>query len=264
MPISSVVSSMVESTMSRPCAMLVRRAWPRSSVTVPAPTSCASPRRTSSRRSLAWRKHVRRRRQREEARRSADDMKAVSHQSPRTLTAAPAKGASPSQAVQLAARPDLGRVSGASRLLQTRCACGGTCPGCVGSTSRFGRTVVGSPNDPLERQAESIANAASSGLDLPPVERPAPRVSRVTTGLPGLVPGPGRPLGSSERASMEARFAWHFGDVRIHTDQAAAESARMLGARAYSVGDHLVFSGGGYAPSTAAGLRLLAHELAHV
>jgi len=63
---------------------------------------------------------------------------------------------------------------------------------------------------------------------------------------------------------MEARFAWHFGDVRIHTDQAAAESARMLGARAYSVGDHLVFSGGGYAPSTAAGLRLLAHELAHV
>lgn len=43
-----------------------------------------------------------------------------------------------------------------------------------------------------------------------------------------------------------------------------AASARLLGARAYTVGSDLVFEAGEYAPGTAEGRRLLAHELAHV
>jgi hypothetical protein len=52
--------------------------------------------------------------------------------------------------------------------------------------------------------------------------------------------------------------------VRIHTDAQGAESARALAATAYSVGDHVVFGAGEFDPGTAAGDRLLAHELTHV
>src|SRR5690242_8589085 len=51
-----------------------------------------------------------------------------------------------------------------------------------------------------------------------------------------------------------------FADVRIHADDAAARSAEAVGARAYTVGSHVVFGRGQFAPGTAAGRRLLAHE----
>lgn len=55
-----------------------------------------------------------------------------------------------------------------------------------------------------------------------------------------------------------------FGAVRVHTDSRAAESARAVGARAYTVGSHIVFGAGRYAPRTGEGRSLLAHELTHV
>jgi len=55
-----------------------------------------------------------------------------------------------------------------------------------------------------------------------------------------------------------------FGGVRVHTDSRAAESAHELGARAYTVGNHIVFGIGRYAPDTNEGRALLAHELTHV
>ena len=55
-----------------------------------------------------------------------------------------------------------------------------------------------------------------------------------------------------------------FSRVRVHTDSRAAESARAVNALAYTVGDHVVFGAGQYAPGTSAGRGLLAHELTHV
>ncbi len=52
--------------------------------------------------------------------------------------------------------------------------------------------------------------------------------------------------------------------VRLHTDARAAESAKALGARAYTLGRDVVFASGQYAPLHESGRRLLAHELAHV
>jgi hypothetical protein len=52
--------------------------------------------------------------------------------------------------------------------------------------------------------------------------------------------------------------------VRVHDDSAASESARVLRARAYAVGDDIVFGAGEYRPHIRSGERLLAHELAHV
>ena len=54
------------------------------------------------------------------------------------------------------------------------------------------------------------------------------------------------------------------GHVRVHTDATAAESARQLNAYAYTIGHHVVFAAGEYAPHTGAGRNLLAHELSHV
>jgi hypothetical protein len=76
--------------------------------------------------------------------------------------------------------------------------------------------------------------------------------------------GEGAPLASPARARMEGAFGHGFGDVRVHTDPTAAGLARDLDARAFTVGNHVAFAGGEYAPGTPAGDALLAHELAHV
>jgi hypothetical protein len=62
---------------------------------------------------------------------------------------------------------------------------------------------------------------------------------------------------------MEPRFESDLSHVRIHRDPRAAESARHLNALAYTMGDHIVFGQGQYAPETEAGTRLIAHELTH-
>lgn len=105
----------------------------------------------------------------------------------------------------------------------------------------------------------------------PTVEPPCEVAAGAHSGLaPGAAPerdragGSGRPLPQAMRGLFEPRFGWDFGDVRIHTDGAAATAARELRARAFSVGRDIVFGAGEYAPSTSAGRSLLAHELAHV
>lgn len=76
----------------------------------------------------------------------------------------------------------------------------------------------------------------------------------------------GRP-GSELQPGMRERFGRQFGAdfsmVRVHTDPAAAASAVQVGAAAYTVGTDIV-AGPRFDPHTAAGQRLLAHELAHV
>ncbi len=75
---------------------------------------------------------------------------------------------------------------------------------------------------------------------------------------------PGQPLDAATRAFMEPRFAHDFSGVRVHIDGNAAESASALNARAFTVGNDVVFGSREYAPQTQAGRRLLAHELTHV
>lgn len=55
-----------------------------------------------------------------------------------------------------------------------------------------------------------------------------------------------------------------FSRVRIHTGPVANSSARALQARAYTVGEDILFADGEYSPNTSAGRALLAHELTHV
>jgi hypothetical protein len=63
---------------------------------------------------------------------------------------------------------------------------------------------------------------------------------------------------------MESHFSYDFSKVRVHTDSIAAESARSVNARAYTVRNDIAFGSGQYAPGIISGKRLLAHELTHV
>ena len=59
----------------------------------------------------------------------------------------------------------------------------------------------------------------------------------------------GQPLPSSARAFFEPRLNSDLGNVRIHADSQAAESAHLVGARAYTLGNHIVFGNAEYAPA---------------
>ncbi len=74
----------------------------------------------------------------------------------------------------------------------------------------------------------------------------------------------GHALDLATRDFFAARMGQDFSGVRVHTGALAAQSARDVQARAYTVGRELVFGAGQYDPHSARGRQLLAHELAHV
>jgi Domain of unknown function (DUF4157) len=78
-----------------------------------------------------------------------------------------------------------------------------------------------------------------------------------------VLKAPGQPLTGSARRALEPHFGYDFSRVRVHDGSQAAESASAVKAAAYTVGNHIVFGKGRYAPGTNEGDRLLAHELTH-
>ncbi|MGB0093397.1 MAG: DUF4157 domain-containing protein [Solirubrobacteraceae bacterium] len=107
----------------------------------------------------------------------------------------------------------------------------------------------------------------------PPGQKRQPLQTLIETQQPGegqlpaavreTLLSPGQPLDARTRQDMEARFGYDFSHVRVHADHDAARSARAVDARAYTVGQNLVFGPGAYQPATESGRRLIAHELAH-
>jgi hypothetical protein len=108
---------------------------------------------------------------------------------------------------------------------------------------------------PFREKRESVSQRAP---------RAAGSVVPAAGGPLDILRSPGLPLDPSVRALMESRFGRGFGHVRVHTDAQAADSARHLNARAYTVGSKIVFGAGQYIPQSTAGANLLAHELTHV
>jgi hypothetical protein len=153
---------------------------------------------------------------------------------------------------------------------------------------------VGSSDDPLEREADHVADRLMHAPDSGVVQRTCDcggshaqggqcdacrrdhqdLVQRSAT-RPGALPAapasvhdavssPGHPLDAAARSYFEPRFGRDLSAIKVHTDAAAAESARDVNAIAYASGRDLVFDTGRYAPHATEGWRLLAHELTHV
>jgi hypothetical protein len=131
---------------------------------------------------------------------------------------------------------------------------------------------INQPGDACEQVADHISDQvmrASDSNSVGNVTSPA-SVERSATGLTAppivrqVIETPGQPLSAGARGALEPRFGHDFSHVSIHADAQAAESASSVHAHAYTVGNHIVFGAGRYAPETSAGRRLLTHELTHV
>jgi len=103
------------------------------------------------------------------------------------------------------------------------------------------------------------AGGSTRSTVAPAATRSAPTAEAVAEG----VESPAQSLDSSVRATMEQRFGHNFSDIRVHAGPTAADSARALGADAFTAGRDLVFGAGRYNPASREGQRLLAHELMH-
>jgi len=148
---------------------------------------------------------------------------------------------------------------------------------------------VSTPGELLEREADTIADKVVRMRDPVALDTPSSvtscepatckdrtplQISRVASinrdvalkagDTPPVTGQSGMPLPSGVRAYFEPRFGHNFGAVRVHTGSEAANMAQAVQARAFTFGHDIVFSAGEYAPATAQGKRLLAHELTHV
>lgn len=119
--------------------------------------------------------------------------------------------------------------------------------------------ITAARQDPLEAQARSASTGgagsapSSTGPAAPSTPLPAPVAAAIAS--------PHRALRSEERcAAPRGGMA----DARVHTGEAAARATAALGARAFTVGRHIVLGRGEGAAGALAGRRLLAHELAHL
>ncbi|RPJ83833.1 MAG: DUF4157 domain-containing protein, partial [Acidobacteria bacterium] len=92
----------------------------------------------------------------------------------------------------------------------------------------------------------------------------APEVTPATAADIGHLRGGGRPLPPAAREFFEPRFGTDFSQVRLHADSRAAQAARSINARAFTVGHDIGLATGQYSPDTDQGRQLLAHELTHV
>ncbi len=145
------------------------------------------------------------------------------------------------------------------------------------------KLTINQPGDSSEQEAEHVAEqvmqmetspsseappmSQDARLALTPKEMSGTSAREVGSFLPlvneVLSSSDGQPLDDSTRSFMEPRFGHDFSRVRIHTDERAVTSAQAVNARAYTVGNNIVFGTGQYVPQTYEGNRLLAHELTH-
>jgi hypothetical protein len=121
------------------------------------------------------------------------------------------------------------------------------------------KLAISSPGDACEQEADRVSEQImrSGGAQS---ERDEASSSSFHTSQTGS----SHSLTPATQAFMSLRFGHDFSHVRVHTDRNAADAARTVQARAYTIGSDIVFGEGEYAPATSPGKQLLAHELTHV
>ena len=133
------------------------------------------------------------------------------------------------------------------------------------------KLVVNEPGDAYEQEADRVAEqvmrmpapelsiaaappqlsrkcAACEEEEAKPLQTKPAGTSEAAAGeAPSIVHqvlrSPGQPLDPASRSYFEPRFRHDFSRVRVHTDQRAADAARDLAARAFTMGEHIVFGG---------------------
>ncbi len=167
-------------------------------------------------------------------------------------------------------------------MLQRKCSCGshtvggGECEECAKNKGGLQRKLtIGASNDPLEQEADRVADQVMAASAHSAVSGEPPHIQRyswqasdrseaVPTSVDHVLASSGRPLEPELQRDMEQRFGHDFSRVRVHFGGAAEHSAKDVDANAYTVGHNIVFGAGRFEPGTHEGRRLIAHELTHV
>src|SRR5262245_415361 len=149
------------------------------------------------------------------------------------------------------------------------------------------KAIVSPPADPCEREADDVADKVMRTVAPGPIGSSPASIQRkcaaceeedekegtiqakravsvdpdttLGTGLAvRAAQRGGEPLPRAMRDFFEPRFGRDFGHVRIHAGGEATQAAQAVRARAYVVGQDIVFNRGEYAPGATEGRRLLA------
>ena len=137
------------------------------------------------------------------------------------------------------------------------------------------KLAINSPGDESDQEAERVSDQVMTtpvhlaGNVTPPslqrsMGQPAGQTEATPPRVDQALASPGKPLEPALQQEMEQRFGQDFSRVRVHSGSVPEQSAQDVSARAYTVGNDIVFGAGQFAPGTPGGLRLLAHELTHV
>ncbi|MDB5121287.1 MAG: hypothetical protein JWN56_2505 [Sphingobacteriales bacterium] len=144
------------------------------------------------------------------------------------------------------------------------------------------KLTVGSPDDPLEHEADSVADQIVRAPENSFIQRKCDEcekeeklqkksngysqsaVSESTSATIQSAAGKGSTLDQQTNSFMSSHFGNDFSGVKIHTDPEAIQLNRDLNAKAFTTGADIYFNEGQYQPHATEGKKLLAHELTHV
>jgi Domain of unknown function (DUF4157) len=137
------------------------------------------------------------------------------------------------------------------------------------------KLAVGGPYDRYEREADTVAEQVSgtqvnpAAVKTPPQIQPfseasSDRLEVAPTSVERALSSPASSLDPGLKHDMEQRFGRDFSAVQVHSGEEASQSARELNAKAYTVGNNVIFGEGQFSPESQEGRQLVAHELTHV
>ncbi|REG84001.1 eCIS core domain-containing protein [Algoriphagus antarcticus] len=154
------------------------------------------------------------------------------------------------------------------------------------------KLTVGSKDDPLEEEADNMANQVMRMPENSFIQRKCHECekedqvhrTRLTDSITPQIQAKGdgnfsvneasassikATLGSGSRLDkhtnnfMSERFGHNFNDVKIHNDSRSAQLSNDLHAKAFTIGKDIYFNQNKYNPASENGKHLLAHELTH-
>ena len=157
-------------------------------------------------------------------------------------------------------------------------------------SAAHGNLYVGANNDPLEHEADAMADRVMRMPESNFIQRKCAHceqeeklqrktvvsfiqkkeaannnavASNAVSSQIQSSKGNGSRIPETTKSFMESRFGADFSNVNIHSGSYASQLSNQLNAQAFTVGNDIYFNEGKYQPESSDGKRLLAHELTH-
>ena len=123
---------------------------------------------------------------------------------------------------------------------------------------------ITSVDEAMEQEAAAVSHAITASASMPtraaaPVRTRAPPTASLPPHIGAALAG-GAPVPHAVRPRLESALGTDLREMRVHTGSGAATAAASVGARAFTLGHHVVLGAG----ESTSDLGLMTHEAAHV